>query len=266
MIRISHVSDLHLHSLKQDNKKALALLDRVHKADSSATASNYTLVTGDITDDGDPTQYRQALTVFQPFLGHLLLAPGNHDYGPLGSVYLKESAKAFDKVLLQGVGIQQAYFNKQPVVNLLNDGSGTQVLTVGLNSVSKTVSIWDFARGEIGEEQLHALYTILSNPEYATAHKLVYLHHRPLKCNDWFSELVDAEDLMAILHQQRVAVAAFGHTGGNLQEREPPQARVVRVFVRAYGVQYLLNANQSVEAQKFNEVIFDRQQITARTV
>ena len=266
MIRISQVSDLHLHCRKQDNKKALALLERVRQVHSSATASNYTLVTGDITDDGDPAQYQQALGAFQPFIGHLLLAPGNHDYGPLGSIYLKESAKAFDKLLLHGVGIQQAYFNKQPVVDLLNDGTGTQVLTVGLNSVSETVSPWDFARGEIGEEQLSALQTILSNPAYATAHKLVYLHHRPLKCNDWFVELVDAEDLMAILHQQGVAVVAFGHTGGNLQEREPPQARVVRVFVRAYGVQYLLNANRSVEAQKFNEVVFDQQQITVRTV
>ena len=266
MIRIAHVSDLHLHCRKQDNKKALALLERVRQVSSSTPATNYTLITGDITDDGDPGQYRQALAALQPFIGHLLLAPGNHDYGPLGSIYLKENAKAFDKLLLHGVGIQQIYFNKQPLVDLLDDGSGTQVLAVGLNSVSETVSPWDFARGNIGEEQLSALHTILSNPAYATAHKLVYLHHRPLKCHDWFLELVDAEDLMAILHQQGVTVAAFGHTGGSLQEHEPPQARIVRVLVRTYGVPYLLNANQSVAAQKFNEMVFDGQQITVRTV
>ena len=266
MIRIAHVSDLHFHINNLDNKKSISLLRRVQKAYSFNTDSNYLLVTGDITDDGDKIQYRKALAAFKPFIGHLLLAPGNHDYGPLGNFYLEDSAKCFDEYLLEKVGIQHPYLDKRPGVEILDDTGGTQVLAVGLNSVVNTEIPFDFARGEIGLDQLSALQEILADEKYADMHKLVYLHHRPQHFSDWFMELKDAEDLMAVLNQNDVDVVAFGHTGGNMGDREPPQARTVRVFKRKFGVKYLLNANTSVEAQKFNEIIFDGPNVSAQTV
>jgi hypothetical protein len=67
-------------------------------------------------------------------------------------------------------------------------------------------------------------------------------------------------------HQNDVDVVAFGHTGGSMCESEPPQARTMRVFVKKFGVKYLLNANTSVEAQKFNEIIFDGDILSVNTV
>jgi hypothetical protein len=266
MIKIAHVSDLHFHHAATKNKMAASLLKKVQKAYAFNKGYNYLLGTGDITDDGDRTQYAKAITALKPFIGHLLLTPGNHDYGPLGNFYLEDSAKAFDDYLLRKLSINHHFIGKQPVVDLFDDTEGTQVLAVGLNSVVNTEIPFDFARGEIGEEQLTSLQGILSDPKYADMHKLVYLHHRPQKCNDCFLELVDAEDLMAILNQTGVDVVAFGHTGGNMVESEPPQARTVRVFVRKFGVKYLSNANTSVDAQKFNEIAFDGENISVGTV
>jgi predicted phosphodiesterase len=266
MIKIAHVSDLHFHHAVINNKKAVSLLKKVQTAYPFNTGYNYLLITGDITDDGDKLQFAKAFAALKPFVGHLLLTPGNHDYGPLGNFYTEESAKAFDEYLLQKLAINHHYIDKQPMTDVLDDTQGTQVLAVGLNSVVNTEIPFDFARGEIGDDQLTSLQSILSDPKYANMHKLVYLHHRPQKCNDWFLELVDAEDLMAILNQSGVDVIAFGHTGGNMIESEPPQARTVRVFVRKFGVKYLLNANTSVDAQKFNEIIFDGGNISVKTV
>ena len=266
MIKIAHVSDLHFHQAAINNKKAGSLLKKMQKAYPFNTGYNYLLITGDITDDGDKVQYAKVFAALKPFVGHLLLTPGNHDYGPLGNFYSEDSAKAFDDYLLRKLSINHHFIEKQPMIDVLDDTQGTRVLAVGLNSVVNTEIPFDFARGEIGEEQLTSLQSILLEPKYADMHKLVYLHHRPQKCNDWFLELVDAEDLMAILNQSGVNVVAFGHTGGNMGGSEPPQARIVRVFVRKFGVKYLLNANTSVDAQRFNEITFDGDKISVKTV
>ena len=265
MIRIAHVSDLHFHIATAENKEALSLLGRVKKAYPFDSGSDYLLVTGDITDDGDKFQYAKAFSALKPFGTNLLLTPGNHDYGPLGNLYFEESAKAFDK-LLSKLSIKHRYFEKEIAADVLDDKKGTQVLAVGVNSVVNSEIPFDFARGEIGDGQLNALQAILSDPTYADMFKLVYLHHRPQRCNDWFMELVDSEDFMAVLNQNGVDVVAFGHTGGSMRENEPPQARVVKVFVRKFGVKYLLNGNTSVDAQKFNEMIFAGDRLSVNTV
>lgn len=266
MIRIAHVSDLHFHIASAKNKETLSLLRKVKKAYPFNSSRDYLLATGDITDDGDKTQYRKAFEALKPFKGHLLLAPGNHDYGPLGNFYFEDSAKSFDDYLLKKISIQHRYLDKLPAVDVLDDAEGTQVLAVGLNSVVNTEIPFDFARGEIGANQLDALQEVLSDKKHKDMYKLVYLHHRPQNYNDWFYELLDAEDLMAILHQNGVDVVAFGHTGGSMGESEPPQARTMRVFVKKFGVKYLLNANTSVEAQKFNEITFDGDILSVKTV
>lgn len=266
MIRIAHVSDLHFHIASAKNKETISLLRKVKKTFSFASPNDYLLATGDITDDGDKLQYRKAFEALKPFKMHLLLAPGNHDYGPLGNLYFEDSARAFDDYLLKKLCIQHGYLNKLPVVDVLDDANGTQVLAVGLNSVIDTEIPFDFARGEIGENQLDALQDILSDKKYKDMYKLIYLHHRPRRCNDWFYELADAEDLMDILTQNGVDVVAFGHTGGSMCEDEPPQARTMRVFVKKFGVKYLLNANTSVEAQKFNEITFAGDILSVKTV
>jgi 3',5'-cyclic AMP phosphodiesterase CpdA len=261
MIKIAHVSDLHFHKKAEDNEKALSLLDRIKGAYDFAHDEAYLLATGDIVDDGEISQYNNALTALKPFEEHLLVAPGNHDYGFGGNIFSHDSALLFDNEFLPNLGINFRFMQKQPMVRLLDDGAGTKLLTVGLNSVLETSTVLDFARGGIGKQQLSDLNTILSNPGYADIPKFVYLHHRPQKCI-WFLEMVDAEDFMAVMNQNNVSVVAFGHSGGTMRPEEPPQARIMNIIKKEYGVKYLLNANSSVDAQKYYEIVVDNGEVS----
>lgn len=254
MIRIYHVSDLHLHQDNSKNREALALLGRLYsEVKFGPSDPNYLLITGDIVDDGDESQYAQAQEALKPFLGHLLICPGNHDYGPFGNLYERACAQRFDDSFLPSLGLQHRFLDKTPAITKLGDGTGTKVVLYGLNSTLETQRVADFARGAIGPQQLGLLNEALSNPEDAGAMKLVYLHHRPQRCS-WFLELVDSEDLMAVVHN-RVQVLAFGHDG---RGDEPDQARMMHILPpRPYGVSYFLNANSAVRSRRYYEILFD---------
>ena len=257
MIKIAHISDLHFHKEIEKNKESLSLLEKVKDSYDIAHDEAYLLATGDIVDDGANSQYSNALLALTPFKEHLLVVPGNHDYGFAGNIFSRDSAMMFDNEFLPKLDINSKFMLKQPVVRLLDDGKGTKLLTVGLNSVLETPIVLDFARGCIGTQQLDQLNTVLAKPEYKDIPKLVYLHHRPQKCL-WFLEMVDAEDFMAVVNQNNVSVVAFGHSGGTMKDEEPPQARIMNIIEKRFGVRYLLNANSSVAAQKYYEIVVDK--------
>lgn len=257
MIKIAHVSDLHFHKEGEDNKKALSLLEKVKGSYDFAHDEAYLLATGDIVDDGEISQYNNALTALTPFKEQLLVVPGNHDYGFAGNIFSRESALLFDNEFLPNLDVSFRFMQKQPAVKLLDDQKGSKLLTVGLNSVLETSTVLDFARGGIGTQQLEQLDAVLARPEYTDIPKLVYLHHRPQKCL-WFLEMVDAEDFMAVVNRNNVSVVAFGHSGGTMKGEEPPQARIMNIIEKKFGVKYLLNANSSVAAQKYYEITVDK--------
>lgn len=253
MLRICHVSDLHLHGDNHKNQKALALIARVQSTfQAHAGDRNLLLVTGDVTDDGTVEQYTRAREALGPFRDGLRLCPGNHDYGTAGNSYKPDRALYFDDVFLPSLGLTDRYLPKLPVITRVQDGA-TRVVLYGLNSVFETQSMDDFARGAIGTMQLMALHAALDDPQDVGAVKLVYLHHRPQRCS-WFLELVDSEELMAVVNN-RVQLVAFGHSG---RDKEPPEARVMEVRpVRPYGVAYLLNANSCVDSGHYYEILID---------
>lgn len=262
MIQIYHVSDLHFHHDNKDNQGALALLHRLQeKVKWGPSDSNYLLVTGDVTDDGDEQQYERAREALEPFKGHLIIAPGNHDYGRAGNLYNAACAHHFDEKFLPSLGVSNRFLGKEPAVTKLDDGSGTKVMLYGLNSVLETTQVKDFARGGIGESQLLRLHSAISSPESEGAIKLVYLHHRPQHCS-WFLALVDSEDLMAVVHN-RVHVLAFGHDG---RTEESDEARMMKIISRPYGVNYLLNANSSVRDQRCYKIVCNGDKVTVEVL
>ncbi|MEW5734197.1 MAG: metallophosphoesterase [Thermodesulfobacteriota bacterium] len=262
MIRVLHVSDLHFHK-NQSNNEQLKLTDKIFKAGFGS--NDYLLLTGDITDDGDKGQFREATNAVQAFSPRILAVPGNHDYGPVGNFYSESCARYFDNVFCKNLNIPAGFLAKKaPAVTLLSDNQGTEVVAIGLNSNSKTSDITDFARGEVGETQLKALDKILTDARYEGKPKLVYLHHRPQPCSV-FLALNDYEDLMSVVHN-RVDVLCFGHSGGDLQKDESTAARVMAVREKPYGVRYLLNANSSVAARKYFEITFDQGKLKGVTI
>jgi hypothetical protein len=70
------------------------------------------------------------------------------------------------------------FIDKQALVDVLDETPGTRVFAVGLIPVVNTEKPFDFARGEIGGDQLTSRQGILSDPQYSDLHKLVYFHNR----------------------------------------------------------------------------------------
>ena len=90
-----HLSDLHFHRAKKDNKKATDTL----KVVKDRYANHILIITGDIVDDGHETQYERAFDALKPFKGRVFICPGNHDFGAAGNFYSRERAQRCDEFL-----------------------------------------------------------------------------------------------------------------------------------------------------------------------
>ncbi len=139
----------------------------------------------------------------------LLLCPGNHDYGASGILYDEASARSFDQFAspyCSGSG----HRTRTPHVHILEDATGFQVVTIGLNATLEIVSPLDMAEGQVGPEQLEALDAILGNPDLRALPKLVYLHFHPYEQRRGM-KLLDPQELLDCL-RNRVSVLCVGHS------------------------------------------------------
>ena len=87
-MKFIHISDLHFHRSKKDNKGAVKLLKLIEQR----YPAHYLIVTGDITDDGDAEQYDRAAEALSAFAGRMFICPGNHDFGAAGFIYDRNRA------------------------------------------------------------------------------------------------------------------------------------------------------------------------------
>ena len=201
-MKIIHISDLHIHGNNDDNKNVIELLKFI--------LENYPqhilIVTGDITDDGEENQYLNAFDLLEPFLGRIFIAPGNHDYGVIGSFFDKERADRFDYFLSKDLKQGGTFSGRsKPVVNKVEN-----VVFIALDSNLETETPFDFASGEIGSSQLLLLNTILKMSEIKEMKKILFFHHHPCIVNDPFMELKDAKELVKVIYG-RVDGVLFGH-------------------------------------------------------
>ncbi len=201
-----HLSDLHFHRNKSDNEKATTMLQFV----AQNYPAHYLLVTGDITDDGDSTQYERAAEALSVFKGRIFISPGNHDFGAAGMLYEPKRANYFDEKLSIPFAQQGTFAGaSRPVVNLVKNGD-EQALIIAMDSNLETMTPFDFACGEIGTLQLQALSDILGTYPSPGMTKILLFHHHPFMRKDPFMELKDANRLWAAVYL-RIDVMLFGH-------------------------------------------------------
>ena len=202
MIKILHLSDLHVHTSAKNNAETVKRLSyiRVHYPDHNR------IITGDVTDDGKEVQYIRAMQ--QLLSGTCYICPGNHDYGFAGNFYDKKRALRFDEYLPQA----RKYMGllAKPVIEVVKSDETTVVL-VGLNSNLRTRNPFDFACGRIGIMQRWWLKRTLSQArrKYPNCVRIVYLHHHPFDRGPW-TGLKDSRKLIKCLSMQ-CELVLFGH-------------------------------------------------------
>lgn len=205
-MKFIHLSDLHFHRNKNDNKETTKMLQFI----KTQYPDHYLIITGDITDDGHEKQFACAMEALKGFKDRIFLCPGNHDFGAAGNFYSQERAERFDEMLSIPLG-QGGTFTRDntPVVNIVS-ARGDNVMLIALDTNLETEHFFDFACGEVGDKQLSALDRILSNHPPAQMIKFLFFHHHPFIHNNPFMELIDGRKLMRTIYG-RVNMVLFGH-------------------------------------------------------
>ncbi len=200
MLRIIHLSDLHIHKAnsKADNKNAFVLCDHLKaRYGGDRAAKTYVVMTGDLVDDADRRQYRNLRDrVLKPLREdfEVLCAPGNHDYAKWGNIFQDSGPANFREY------VRDIPFPHPDRV----EGEG--VSFIALDSADPLDKKW-FAEGVIDQNQRDGLDQVLTECE--DDFKVVYLHHHPFY-RDTFVALRDWRELLAVM-SGRVDLVLFGH-------------------------------------------------------
>lgn len=189
---IIHMSDLHLGCNDLDQRFGVICSNLI--AQMRKQASDYVIViTGDLVDDAnDKTNYPKAKKWLEYLKAagfkHILVVPGNHDYGTG-----RHGKKKFVELFCQSFYHDELDY---PRKNIIDD-----IAFIGLDSTADELNFFDklFSEGELGSAQLQRLDNILKTEDVRHCKKrVVYCHHHPF---DWrpLHQLKDSAKLRKVL-------------------------------------------------------------------
>jgi len=218
-MRLIHVSDLHIKALPRENK---AVREKLHGALKLVGSTDKLVITGDITDDGLESQYAQALEMLLPFKGRIVMCPGNHDYGLLGSFFDVKSARRWYR-LCEDLEVHD-------LTELKVDGFVVgQILA--LDTCLGHGSIIDFSQGRVGFWQRRELKKFLARTYKSRMVSIVIMHHTPFYA-EWFCRLQDAKKFFDTVLGQADYVL-MGHEHKEKRSHYPmkePEERAITQF------------------------------------
>jgi 3',5'-cyclic AMP phosphodiesterase CpdA len=250
--KILHLSDLHVGKSKSESKNLRRIVKKVVESFSNVKLT--ILLTGDIVDDGQKKQYKEATKILEPFFNNenfnVWPVPGNHNYGWNGVHAQRQRFKYFKKAFY---GIENVSY---PHVKIDSFGN----IFIGLNSMKAETGFWDglLADGELGSRQIYNVSGILnsvdelSSSERKNTKVIVHLHHHPFlypdenpimkgveKIGHW---LKDGEGLMSVL-AGRIDILLFGHEHRHLNF-------VGTEICDGYRIPWILSCGKSTEKNK----------------
>lgn len=209
MKKIIHISDLHI-GYKNFEERFMTVIDHIYSTIAGKTSQYIVIITGDLVNNatiaGSYARARKGLDYLKNLgFKHVLVVPGNHDYGT-GNKGNKKFVPLF----------KDAFFDAQieyPKVDIID-----QVACIGLDSMADEVHWYDelWAQGQLGKKQLAALETILNKDKIkACAKRVVYLHHHPFKWRP-LHQLKDSRTLKKVLIRAMetgtsIDLILFGH-------------------------------------------------------
>ena len=237
-MRVIHLSDLHIG--RSDNIEKTERIVNWILNNQDKHRSKVIVITGDNVNDGAEWQYQEARNLYRPLWGHgyqLLIAPGNHDYGPLGVTESRESARDFKRYLSGQVDFPHLEIIQQTAFIILDSMKGE----------IRSVEMWG-AEGQIGKVQLQELEKQLSRLEDdpAVERVVILLHHHPFDYKK-FHVLRDASRLLEVIRggdqqQPQVQAVLFGHKHLDHRFNQPP-----RNYEKKYGIDLIYAAGSAVE-------------------
>jgi len=157
--RILQISDLHVGKSNSESGNLRRIVEKV--IDRFKNQNLVILMTGDIVDDGQKKQYKQATKILKPLFENPNFAiwpvPGNHDYGWNG-IHAERKRFKYFKSAFWG-------FENVSYPHVKTDLAGN--IFIGLNSMQAESDFWDglLADGELGSKQIHNVSGILSTFE-----------------------------------------------------------------------------------------------------
>jgi len=218
--KLLQLSDLHVGKSKSESKNLRRIVEKV--TESFPNDKLTVLITGDIVDDGQKKQYKEARKILGPLLENENLnvwpVPGNHNYGWNGIHAERQRFKYFKKAFYDLENVSYPHVKIDAFGNVF----------IGLNSMKAETGFWDglLADGELGSRQIHSVSGILDSIDGLSASKrkktkvIVHLHHHPVIYPDdtWIEEgiekgghwLKDGEGFMSVI-AGRIDVLLFGH-------------------------------------------------------
>ncbi|NSW94165.1 MAG: metallophosphoesterase [Bacteroidales bacterium] len=201
MKKIIHLSDLHIGHKDCAEKFETIILNIARRMQP---VEEYVIViTGDLADNvNKPDQREKAASAIENLktLGyHVLVVPGNHDYGT-GTVGNVKNVRIFKEIFYGDPGITY------PKLDIIEETA-----FIGLDSTAEELNWYDrvLAQGELGREQLERLRKILEDSSVRNLKKVVYLHHHPFDFK-LGRQLKDSDDLRDII-ENKIDVLLFGH-------------------------------------------------------
>lgn len=232
MIRIAHVSDLHVLSRTAAewrrivfNKRVTGYANlllhrgRVHRREyllavlsDAARQADHLVVTGDVTNLSLEHEYEEAAALLDEISRRteVTVVPGNHD------IYLPSTHRErrfphhFDRFVRSDLPTlaRDLPAGRFPCVKLRGG--------VAIIALSSAVPRPPFvAAGYLGHEQLEALDTVLDHPEVQRRMPIVLVHHPPVDTRSRLVRLrdglVDAAALRSILGRLAHGLVLFGH-------------------------------------------------------
>lgn len=192
MKKIIHMSDLHV-GYKDNADQFLEVVEKI-KLQRGDRAGEYVIViTGDLVDDAhdrdDCYRVKAGLNILKEAgFKHILLVPGNHDYGT-GEYGDKKFVETFRQIFYE----DERGFPRKDIVE--------DVAFIGLDSMAEELHWYDelWAEGELGNQQLDRLKAIFKESDVSLCKKrVIYLHHHPFDFRP-LHQLKDSSKLKEVL-------------------------------------------------------------------
>ena len=219
---LAHLSDPHLAPLPAPRlreligKRATGYLHwtrtryKIHRrevldalvADLRAQRPDHIAVTGDLVNIALEAEFAPARAWLQSVSPpkHLTVVPGNHD------AYARATQRRFAEIwrdYLRGDGALTA----DPITFPFVRRRGPLAL-IGVSSAVPTPPL--MATGWLGQAQLDALDSILSELSTEQAFRVLLIHH-PLRSDSRHKRLTDSDELLALLKRHGVELILHGH-------------------------------------------------------